>query len=72
MKTARLTADISNKIEHEILSDKPVRDYSVEDLAGDQEQGETDPNSPVVIPNHVRSHDENDCRSGQKTGEIGI
>ena len=47
-------------------SDEPVRDYSVGDLAGDQEQGETDLNSPVVIPNHARSHDENDCRSGQK------
>ena len=46
-------------------SDKPVRDYGVGDLTEDQEQGETDPNSPVVVPNHVRSHD-------WTKGEIGI
>ena len=46
-------------------TDEPVRDYGVGDLAEEQEQGETDPNSPVVVPNHVRSHGENDCRSGR-------
>ena len=51
-------------------SDKPVRDYGVGDLAEDQEQGETDRGLPVVAPNHVRSHDENDCRGGKKRASL--
>ena len=51
-------------------SDGSVRDYGVGDLVEGQKQGETDPSSPVVVPNHARSHDENGCRSGQKRARL--